>query len=716
VTLPQIVQQICDSLVNAVPELVLRLKALADDNAKPQPEILRSVEGVAKASDSLAATCTDVANEEYEEYPEIKEDILSSATLVTKSSVKLRRATIMLNQKQTGDRAPAYNDVMEAATAIAAACVHVLEVVYGSYLRRCVAACDDACGAMDQNTTATESAAVDAQHYADTVGDLCTRANNLASALYALGDNDRDAEARSKFSDMGSRVEQASTAFLNAANDYIEDLENTGKRDAAQKKQEELVKVLKEARDLIVAHKKETEKKETPAEPEPQPVEEVAIPTRPSLASQMKPIEVPLTYLMMVAEQKRQCDLVDDLVATAKAQMRQAMVEDGKALVQRHSIITQEAERLCECDMARAAVDDTAEKSDTAIRTLIKNGSQTLDNPEDEEMKKTLVASASEYKVLLMKYSDDCILKPQEGRTLTACQRLRIAVTEVHASEEILSLLEEAVREYDYRVERVQDDELKEELLEYVRIIEVDVRSFAAKNGVNADEERDTALDSMDRFENAIIAYLLTLVQAALVETSKLFVAISKKDDSGLDSCTRTVVSSISEVITESRGIADEYTGCVEGTQDEFDAASKRVDDALPEMLKVARAVKAGRTEPQETLPQQKELEDSLHHVEELCKRAQYKRVPKKHEPEPPKVEEKKPEPPKEEEKKPEPESVIVERKKTEEKVEKVEKVEKKEKTETTVEKKEDSGFGGINMLLVIVIIVLLIIIVFRLV
>jgi len=401
---------------------------------------------------------------------------------------------------------------------------------------------------------------------------------------------------------------------------------------------------------------------------------------------------------MLVAEQKRQCDLVDDLVATAKGQMRQAMVENGRAIVQRHRIITLEAERLCESDMAREAVDDTAEKADAAIRTLIKNGSDTLDNPDDEEIKNTLVSSASAYKVITMKFSDDCLLKPHEGRTVTACQRLRIAITEMRAGEEVLSLLVVAIGEYNYRVERVQDDELKEELQEDVHLIDVDVRAFAAKNG---EEERDTALDSMDRFENAMIAYLLSLIEAALVETTKLFASISSKDANGLDAGTRSVTSTVTEVITESHNISEEYTGCVEGTQDEFEAASKRVEEALPEMIKATRSVKAGRSQPDETAPQQKELEDALHHLEELCKRAQYKRVPKKREPkpEPPKEEEKTEEPPK-----PEPESVVVERKKPEEKVEKTE--------STEVAKKEEAKDGGLNMNLVFIAIVVIIIII----
>jgi len=690
--LPQIVQQITDSLSSAIPQIVLRLKAMADQNAVPQPELLRSIEGVAKAGDSLAATCTDIANVEYEDYPEIKEELLSSSGLVTKSSIKLRRATLTLNQKREGDRAPCYQDVMEAATAIAAACVHVLEVVYGCCLRRCALVQEDAYTAFEKNSDAAANALRDAQHYADIIGELCSKANLVAGALYSLSENERDAAAGAKLNAMGTRVEQASQALLDACNDYLGDLGNESKRAAAQAAQDELLKVLKEAGALIAARKAELDNA-----PKQKEVEVVIPPSRASLASQIPDIQTPLDYLMFVAEQKRQCDLVDDYVVTAKNEMRQAMVENGRAIVKRHAILTQEAERLCESDMARAAVNDTAEKSDTAIRAFIKNGSQTLDNPKDEEMKKTLVASASAYKVLLMKYSDDIVLRPDEGRVLTACQKLRVAITEGHASEDILSLLEEAVGEYNYRVERVQNESVKVELFEDVRIIEADVRKFAAKKGIDADEERDAALDSMDDFENTIIAYLLSLVQQALAETGKLYSFVNAKDNAGIDASNTVALKSITEVITESRSVSEEYTGCVEGTQDEFEAAAKRVEKAMPEMIKASREVKAGRVDPKDTVSQQKELDASLHHVEELCKRARYKRVPKKHQP------------PKEE-KKPEPESVIVERKKTEEKVEKVEKT---EKSETSVEKKEEGGMNT-NMILMIIIIVLLIVILFK--
>jgi len=716
VSIAQVVQQITTSLCNAVPELVLRLKALGAQNAQPQPDVLNSVEGVAKAADGLAKTCEEIANEDYEDYPEIKKDILTSASLVTKSSVKLRRANIKLNQKVPGDRAPLYDDVADAATAISAACIHVLEVVYGSYLRICTFTCEEACDAMRENATCTQDASSDAQHYADTVGDVCSKANLFAEKLYSLSENERDPDAGAKFNSMGSKVENASQRFLDAGNDYLGALDDTSKRDAAQRAQDNLLAVMIEAGALVSARKSAVGMKTEPVpEPAPvpvQPVEEQLPPERPSLASQIPPIQTPLMYLTLVAEQKRQCDLVDDLVATAKLQMRQAMVEDGRAIVQRHRIITLEAERLCESDMARDAVNDTAEKADAAIRTLIKNGSNVLDNPDNEEMKSALVTSATEYKIITMKFSDDCLLKPQEGRTLTKCQQLRIAITEMRAGDEVLSLLEEALGEYNYRVERVQNDDLKEELQEDVRLIEIDVRAFAAKNG---EEERDTALDSMDRFENAMIAYLLSLIETALSDTKKLFSAISSKDDAALDAGTRTVVSNVTEVITESHNISEEYTGCVEGTQDDFEGGSKRLEKALPELIKAARSVKAGRTQPNETVNEQQEVEAALHYLEELCRRAQYKRVPKKHEvePEPPKVvEEKKPEPEPEPEPKPEPpkepESVVVERKKP------AEEEQKTEKTETTAEvaKKEESKDGGLNMNVIIVAIIVLIIVI----
>jgi len=699
-TLPKVVQQISDSLCSSIPEIVLLLKSYQSKNNRPEPAVLRSIEGVAKAGDTLAQTCTDIANEEYQDFAEIQQDILSSATLVTKSSVKLRRAGIHLNQP-TDDYSSAYGDVMEAATSIAGTCVHVLEVVYGSYIRRCVLVYDDTYTAFQDNSAVADGADKDAQHYADTLGDLCSKANILAYSLDALGENERDENMGRKLTAMGKLVEEKSQACLDAGNDYLGALGVKEKRDAAQNAQDELMKIIHEAGELIAAAKKEHEQSKGAApapEPEPQPEPE-PVPERASLASKTPEMTLPLTYLTLVKEQKVQCDLVDDLVATAKGGMRQAMVENARAIVKRHSIITQEAERLCECDMARDAVNDTAEKSDVAIRTLVKNGSGTLDNTEDEEVKKTLEASASEYKVLLMKYSDDCMLKPLEARTQTACQRLRVAITEMHSAGEVLPLLEEAVGEYNYRVERVDDDDLKEELQDDVHVIEIDVRAFAAKNGMNAEEERDIALDSMDRFENAMIAYLLSLVEAALLTTSKLFESISKKDDKALDACSGPVLSSVTEVISQSHNISEEYTGCVEGTQDEFQAASKRVDEALTEMMKAARAVKGGKCKPEDTKAQQKELEDSLHHVEELCRRAQYKRVPKKHEPE----EEK---PPKEEE------SVLVERKKPEEKVE------KEEKTETAVEKKKEEPAakeGGNTNLYLIGFIVILVLIILKL-
>jgi len=413
-----------------------------------------------------------------------------------------------------------------------------------------------------------------------------------------------------------------------------------------------------------------------------------------------------------VAEQKRQCDLVDDLLVTAKSGMRQAMVENARAIVQRHTVITVEAGNLCTCDMARDAVDATAEEADVQIRNLVKCSNNVLETPEDDEMKKVLHEAASAYKIIVMKYSDDCLLKPDEGRELTVCQRLRIAVTEGHPNDEILSLLEDAIGAYNYRAERVQDDEMKEDLLDAVRSIGDNVRDVTVEGG-DVEEKRSRALDSMDFFENIMIAYLLSLVEKALQDTAEFITAINSKNKTQIDAGTGLVLGSVSEVSTETRDVADEYTGCVEGTQDEFDAAAKRVDEALQELIAGSRAVKADRTTPQETVPQQKELVAALHHVEELCRRAQYKRVPpKKRLPEPEPVPE--PEPKKEE-----PASVLVERKKVVEKEEKVvekeEKVVEKEKEEKKEEKEKEDKEGSNQNILLIAILVLLVIIIIKL-
>jgi len=563
VSVIQVVDQIKTSLCNAIPELVLRMQALSDQNAVPNPEVFRSVEGVAKAGDALAETCTDLANDEYEEFPEIKDDILDSAKLVTSSCITLRRASIMLNQVSTGDRAPSYKNVMTSCSAIAAACVHVLDVVYGSFYRRAQIISEDTCVLMRQKSDATLKASLDEQAYADTVSDLCSKANEVARNLGILGENERDPVAAAQLTDLSNRVQAASDAFLDRANEYLANTRDENLRASAQKAQDELLAVLTEAAALVSARKNAIEKKE-PA-PEEKPEEEA--PSRPSLASQMAPIEVPLTYLMLVAEQKRQCDLVDDLVATAKGGMRQPMVEDGRELVKRHTIITVQAGELCESDMAHEAVDDTAEKSDVSIRKLIKCSGEAVDDPEDEEKKKVLVAAASEYKVLVMKYSDDCLLKPDTGRELTVCQRLRVAINENRSSDEILSLLEEAIGEYNYRAERVQDQELKADLLEQVGVIDKEVRAFAGNHG---EEERNRALDAMDVFENMIIAYLLSLVEKALVDTSSLVNTINSQNLDALDAGSKTLLMSVTEVSTETRDISEQYTGCVEGTQDEF--------------------------------------------------------------------------------------------------------------------------------------------------
>jgi len=425
------VDQINESLSNAIPELVLLLVALAEKNAPPPPNVPVTIEGVASAAEILGNVCLSVANDEYQEYPEIQKDIMDNADIVNEKSEALRTATETLTK--TNDRASGYKLVMDAAKGIAGSCINVLQIVYGAYYRRAQALCNNTSAVVEDADPCSKRNLEDPQAFADTVGDACTRASETSGRLRELADNEDSPLAKQQLTAAAERIDIAADEFLEAANEYLADLDNEEKRLIVQKKQKALLDAIHDAAEPVNRLKQQHDEqnaaiqKAAAAKAEmPKPKKKLdednakKVVVRPSKASQLPdPVlsaTKPMDRKTLEEELRTQRDLVDDLVRTAEEGQAQMMVEDAKAILQRHPVLVQQAMDAAKSPEAKKNVEKYALQLAEELPKLIEAGKKVLANPNDEEARKELEEHAAKVNKLLKKLEPSSIEEEEKER------------------------------------------------------------------------------------------------------------------------------------------------------------------------------------------------------------------------------------------------------------------------------------------------------------
>jgi hypothetical protein len=219
------VDEINESLSNAIPELVLLLIALQEQNAAPPAQVPLHVGTVAAAAEVLGNVCEALARDEYAEHPAIQQEILDAAREVADSAGKLRSSADALTATGKPElRRGAYAAVMDAAKSIAANCIKVLAIVYGAFFKR-VAAIADETRAIAEDIR-PEDAQADPQAFADKVGAAATKAGLLAARMRELAANEESPLAKQQLGKAADDLDARSDALIAKCNEYLADMGN----------------------------------------------------------------------------------------------------------------------------------------------------------------------------------------------------------------------------------------------------------------------------------------------------------------------------------------------------------------------------------------------------------------------------------------------------------------------------------------------------------
>jgi hypothetical protein len=197
------VEQIIDTLSESISQLILVVITYQEQNAAPPPQLPIASGQVAKTARVLVDVAKQLAEEDYGDYPAIKSEIIEAADQVSVSSDGLVKATTTLTTST--NRQLAWDGLVESCKVISGKTILLLQIVYGAELKRIFAAAQqtkDAFAKADSKIIAN-----DAQCFADSIGDACTKANQLAEYLRARGKDEESEYLRKELAERAQELE-----------------------------------------------------------------------------------------------------------------------------------------------------------------------------------------------------------------------------------------------------------------------------------------------------------------------------------------------------------------------------------------------------------------------------------------------------------------------------------------------------------------------------
>lgn len=393
------VDEINESLSNAIPELVLLLIALQEQNAPPPPQVPLHIGAVASAAEVLGSVCEALARDEYGEHPAIQQEILTAADDVSKSAKRLRTSGDALALGKAESRKEAYGTVMDAAKVIAANCIKVLAIVYGAFFKRVAAIADETRAIAEDIDSSTAKA--DPQSFADKVGAAATKAGLLAARMRELAANEESPLAKKELGAAADELDARGDALVARCNEYLADMGNAPLR---QKLDEELsrfvaavdsgMKPVRERQQELQSQQIDQRKLE-PAPPAVASTKAKFAPKPAAASIPQAPAPAPTPKLK--EEVAKQREAVDDLVKQTEAGNAVEVVAEAKSIAARQPSLVALAKRAAEAsgDQGRVSkVKDAGRELDEALPLLIAATKSVLQDPQSEEKREALEAKA----------------------------------------------------------------------------------------------------------------------------------------------------------------------------------------------------------------------------------------------------------------------------------------------------------------------------------
>src|SRR3990167_6499357 len=194
---------------------------LQERNVDPPPALPNGVGIVTGAADTLYTTAMALADEDYREYPDIKNEIEVAAKSVAQSSNDLKQALQAL--MSSSDKRTGWDTLVKACKNMSAKTIRLLQIVYGAERERVFRAAQKALDAL--NGINTNQVNNNPKLFADKIGDAATKAKQLAEYLRGKAE-DATPQKRQELLQHANDLNSGANKLISDANQLLRDPNN----------------------------------------------------------------------------------------------------------------------------------------------------------------------------------------------------------------------------------------------------------------------------------------------------------------------------------------------------------------------------------------------------------------------------------------------------------------------------------------------------------
>jgi len=227
------VQQVMESLSDGVSSLLLAIIPLQDANAKMPSGLPASGSTVNQLCDNLLSVARELAEEEYEDYPSLKQEILDACNQLEEATKRLSVAIKQLSEASQNTLESSWTMLGDSVKVIAGKTIRLLEIVYNCEVRRLLDATQaliDMANAIDTTKTPT-----DAVGMSEDASALATKADEVGEYLRDAAKSNQSELISDQLNKAADQIEGLGDKMLNDTNDLLRDRHNQQKQGTAQK-------------------------------------------------------------------------------------------------------------------------------------------------------------------------------------------------------------------------------------------------------------------------------------------------------------------------------------------------------------------------------------------------------------------------------------------------------------------------------------------------
>jgi len=240
----EIANQINETVADTISSLVLILVAYQESNQMLPNEFFNNLQIVIQSADQLSQIAKELAEEDYEEYPDIKSEIIESADEVDVASKNLVKVSQEIPKSK--DLSASYQHMTDCIRDVGVNCIRMLQIVFGASFKKIL----QMQKALNESMKNTDVSMLeqDPDKMAESISAITDMSAQLAEEIREVAKSEENIFVKQELLKKADEIEQASNDLFDAYNALTEDVENPELIKDYEQKLERLKVVMEEAK------------------------------------------------------------------------------------------------------------------------------------------------------------------------------------------------------------------------------------------------------------------------------------------------------------------------------------------------------------------------------------------------------------------------------------------------------------------------------------